>query len=285
MSKSDTWMPLYIGDYLADTMALNAQEHGAYLLLIMHYWRTGPLPDDDRALAAIARVERKAWVSDVGPVVREFFTMIDGKLHQSRIDKERADAVHNSDKRRAAANTRWGKTKKQAECKTDANASAMHNECISPSPLPINPYSPLAGDKSEFDLEPPEPGRVEKARELDRDFAEFWAAYPRKEAKAKAQQAFAKARKTASHAEILAGVRGWPWDGKLTPTADFRPLAASWLNGRRWSDEGVTPPQATERDEKTEAGLEEYRSAFRIWEANDQLGPRPKLTDFVQVPA
>jgi uncharacterized protein YdaU (DUF1376 family) len=41
---SQPWMPLYVGDYIADTAHLSCAESGAYLHLIMHYWRAGSLP-------------------------------------------------------------------------------------------------------------------------------------------------------------------------------------------------------------------------------------------------
>jgi uncharacterized protein YdaU (DUF1376 family) len=112
MSRADIWMPLFIGDYLADTMSLEAREHGAYLLLIMHYWRNGPLPDDDRALAGIARVDRKTWAADTGPIVREFFTADSGRLHHKRIDAERSRAggIQSRSEGRgvAGAKAKWG---------------------------------------------------------------------------------------------------------------------------------------------------------------------------------
>ena len=48
MSKA--WMPLYIGDYMADTGHLSTAEHGCYLLLIMHYWENGSIPIEDDKL-------------------------------------------------------------------------------------------------------------------------------------------------------------------------------------------------------------------------------------------
>jgi uncharacterized protein YdaU (DUF1376 family) len=116
-------MPLHIGPYLADTMHLRAAEHGAYLLLLMHYWRNGPLPDDDGKLAGIARMDRREWAQH-GPVVREFFSAQEGRLHQKRADAERAKALQLSSKRREVAEARWRAEREQTACKPDAIACA-----------------------------------------------------------------------------------------------------------------------------------------------------------------
>ncbi len=60
-ARQDSWMPIYWGDHLRDTMHLTAEGHGAYLLLIAAYWTTGkPLPDDDDHLMTVARLSPRA---------------------------------------------------------------------------------------------------------------------------------------------------------------------------------------------------------------------------------
>lgn len=136
MSKISTWMPLYIGDYLADTMRLSTVEHGAYLLLLMEYWRQGPLDNDDKALAGIAKLDRKVWEREVGPAVRRFFVLQDdGLLHQKRVDAERNKASINSAKKQAAAQARWDKDDAHQNAGGDpsggANGHAYASACAS----------------------------------------------------------------------------------------------------------------------------------------------------------
>lgn len=112
MAKSDIWMKLYIGDYLADTLALNAEQHGSYLLLLMSYYRTGPLPNDAKKLSQVARATTKKW-NTISEVILSFFHLgSDGMWHHKRADSEiesnRIAAEKNKDKAERAAAARWG---------------------------------------------------------------------------------------------------------------------------------------------------------------------------------
>lgn len=69
-------MPLYVG-YLGDTGYLTTTQHGACLLLMMHYCRMGELPDDHLQLSKIAKLPLRTWC--------DFF--YDGWKHK-RIDAE-----------------------------------------------------------------------------------------------------------------------------------------------------------------------------------------------------
>jgi uncharacterized protein YdaU (DUF1376 family) len=77
-------MPLYVGDYLADTAHLTAAEHGAYLLLIMAYWRNGSLPKDENMLRRISRMTQREWIASKD-VLYAFFR--DDWIHD-RIESE-----------------------------------------------------------------------------------------------------------------------------------------------------------------------------------------------------
>ena len=124
-TKTDVWMPVYIGDYLADTMRLSTVQHGAYFLLMMEYWKQGPLPNDHDELSAIARADRKVWDKSIWPTLKRFFSLEDdGLFHQKRADRERAFAAEKSEKRSAAARAKWDANAKQKPCKKDANAYA-----------------------------------------------------------------------------------------------------------------------------------------------------------------
>lgn len=86
---SAPWMPFYVADYVADTQHLSTIEHGAYLLLIMHYWRCGGLPSDERQLQRICRMTTREWAAS-RDTLAAFFE--DGWRH-GRIEKEREKAA------------------------------------------------------------------------------------------------------------------------------------------------------------------------------------------------
>lgn len=110
--KLDAWMPLYIGDYLADTARLTTEQHGAYLLLLMDYWRNGPPPDDEDVLASITKLTVVQWRKHA-PAIGRLFTSTDGTWVQKRAESERQKASGIGGKRResgkAGAAKRWGK--------------------------------------------------------------------------------------------------------------------------------------------------------------------------------
>jgi uncharacterized protein YdaU (DUF1376 family) len=78
------WMPFYVGDYRSDTGHLSTVQHGAYILLILHYWAKGGLPDDDQELANITRLPLDEWLSHRRVLKRFFY---DGWKHK-RIEAE-----------------------------------------------------------------------------------------------------------------------------------------------------------------------------------------------------
>lgn len=118
--KTDAWMPLWIGAYLADTQHLTTQEHGAYFLLMMAYWRNkGPLPDDDKRLASIVKATPKEWKS-LRLALSEFFSISDGVWTQKRIEAELNGSKERSLK--AASRAKMGAQARWKDANSDASS-------------------------------------------------------------------------------------------------------------------------------------------------------------------
>ena len=176
-NRVDAWMPMWIGDYLADTMSLTRDLHGGYLLLLFAYWRNrGPLPDDDDDMAAIVRSNPAEWRKTLRPKLERFFTVADGAWSHSRADKELDAAGVRKEKAaakaKAGAQARWGKTNKQCSKHAPSIAKALHEDCPSPSPSPIGTED-FKGSQGACDLaddsalgdEPPPPDAPPPAAE------------------------------------------------------------------------------------------------------------------------
>lgn len=131
---SNPFMQLYVGDYLKDTRHLTAEQHGAYLLLLMSMWTAGgSLPNDPKKLARMAACTTSRWVK-IEPEIMEFFTVDGDRIIQTRLKAELEKAQEKSIKR-AVSGSKGGSAKalKSHEA-TVANASGLLQHSSEPEP-------------------------------------------------------------------------------------------------------------------------------------------------------
>lgn len=128
-------MPLYWGDYLRDTMHLSAAEHGAYFMLIGHYWTTGkPLPADDATLIRVSRMTPAEWKHSKPTIKALFIVQADG-WHHKRVDAEleRANRIANA---KQNAGKLGGKMSAEARAEGQAKGKQTGKQNPTPSPSP-----------------------------------------------------------------------------------------------------------------------------------------------------
>ena len=155
-------MPLYVGDYLSATTRLTTEQHGAYLLLLLDYWKSGPPPNDDAVLAQIARMSPAAW-RKAKPAIIGFFSIEGGKLIQKRVERERVRAAENVEKRRkagkASAEARALAKQNGSKCSTHVathvEANGQQNSRPSPSPS-HGSNEPIESSNEDLSAEPTE---------------------------------------------------------------------------------------------------------------------------------
>lgn len=101
--------PHFIGDYARDTADLSMLEHGAYRVLLDHYYASrGDMPAEPVKLNRICRAVTAADRRAVLTVADRFFPANgDGRRHNKRADEEIAKAKEFSDKQAMRAHKRW----------------------------------------------------------------------------------------------------------------------------------------------------------------------------------
>ncbi|WP_109523730.1 MULTISPECIES: hypothetical protein [Nocardia] len=79
-------------------------------------------------------------------------------------------------------------------------------------------------------------GRSRTARSggEDREFAEWWKLWPRKQARAAAAKAFPRARAKIGFDALMSATRAYVQDTNREDA--YTPHGATWLNGERWAD-------------------------------------------------
>jgi uncharacterized protein YdaU (DUF1376 family) len=136
---SRQFIAFYSGDYQRKTQHLSTEQHGAYLLLLMHCWSHGAIPPQPEARAAIARMTLKGW-QKIAPTIDAFF---DAEGHNKRATEEIAKADAISTKRALAGKIgghRSGTSKaiaalqpaiaKQAPSTHEAFAKHLPSNCV-----------------------------------------------------------------------------------------------------------------------------------------------------------
>jgi uncharacterized protein YdaU (DUF1376 family) len=263
----ETYMPLVIEKYHGDTQHLTTLQHGAYLLLLMAYWRTGTaLPAEDDQLRTIARLDRSEW-KKVKPVLRPLFEERDGRWFQKRAEMELERARKKREAAIQSARARWGNDPSGA---ADADAGAMRTHTVGMSERNAPPSS-IAVEANASPAEPP--AKAKRKILIPKD----WRPHDRHREKALALglDCDLEAEKMRHWADS-GGARCEQWDARFF----------SWLHkaveighGKgQHGRGGVAPAGKSQRDIQLAAAVEAARragSGYTLWDADQPDGTDP----------
>lgn len=131
MSKTP-FMPLWVSDFLGDTLDLDATEVGAYLLLLMAQWQRGgaSLPDDEKKLQRVARCGRN-WAKVWGAIGHYFDRDEDGLFNKRlRFEAQNVAAKRDVNAQNGARGGAAKSLKIKAACLANARNSLQRNASI-----------------------------------------------------------------------------------------------------------------------------------------------------------
>jgi uncharacterized protein YdaU (DUF1376 family) len=257
-------LPFWTDAYLSDTRHLSAEQHGAYLLLLMEAWRrpTCTLPDDDEMLARLACMSAERWAVNRETVMA--FWTYDGRRKewsQLRLTDEREYVRQKSLSQRHKAAKRWNKTRKGNAV---AMPEGMPDECPLPTPTIVDTN---VSTLSETKAKPKGKGRA--GNSYTPEYETFWKTYPSTIGQTKMDGFKAWQKLTAEQqAQAMASLPSYAKLLRDNPTRVVKHVQG-YLNGRMFESFAATDPQQADWPKRLTFGRQ-----WKQWPAH-QWGPMP----------
>lgn len=213
-------VPFHIGDFLSGTIHMDAEQIGAYMMLIIAHYNAGEqgIPNDDRQLATIAKVSPRIW-KKIRPILEPKFT-VNANFWEH---KKCVEVIQKVKEKSLAARTKALKRYNPPPAVAPpqhCNGSA--HDLPSTKPLTTKPI------RKEKNI-------LKKETQGSEKFLQFWNVYPRhrrgnrENAWRSWQRALVEERATED--EILRGAKSYTASGP----GEFAKGAAAWLNDDRWT--------------------------------------------------
>ena len=228
MSKRP-WVPIYVGDLLADTMTFEPDEFGAYMKILFHYWITEePMTLKEMQKASGLSIYRFKNCSDL---LLTKFSVDNGKYFNRRMKLEIIKAIDVSNKRSKAG-------------KKAHPAIAPRKPVLKPTLLQLQSLK----DKNHCSS--------------DDGFERWWAAWPvgHKAGKIKCKKTW-KTKKPDPDVLIADVENRKANDRRWIPNKDgetFIPNPATYLNQERWDDDIQPVKSKSASLPKSDDALEQF---------------------------
>jgi uncharacterized protein YdaU (DUF1376 family) len=153
---ADQYYRFFPGDYQRDTGDLTLVEHGAYRVLLDHYYTCGPLPSEMDRLYRLCRAFSTEEQTAVSTVVERFFQPNGNRLRNRKADKELSE-------REAFIEMQREKGRKSAEVRAERKKEQEDNSTVAITDVPTTVQPEL---QPEGNLPSPSPSPIKDKKNL-----------------------------------------------------------------------------------------------------------------------
>ena len=209
------WFKFYPDKYLGGTIGFTLEMHGAYLMLLLKQWNSGPIKEEDAI----------ATIGDLWNKIKHKFLYTESGYVNVRMDIEKNHKAKISEKRISAVLSRYNKYKNQ-NVKTGYNCTS---NVVQTSLLYSSSNSSSSKDK-----------KKDKKKDIYNNlFLNFWELYPKKTGKGAAWKKWKRIKEPSVVIEKIKEALMWQkqlyqWTKN---GGEYIPYQATYLNEKRWEDE------------------------------------------------